>query len=122
MARERLSAFALSAGESGRVCAPPLHKTDCKQTEGAAVASQISGPLPARSRKTRIGSKLFLGEVGILSQSLQSKLLTALRERGIRPAADSEEIYRDFQVIGTTSDLLEELAGEERFRPDRPAA
>src|SRR5688572_10221 len=64
------------------------------------------------------GGTLFLDEVGLLSESVQGKLLTALDERVVRRLGGTRPEPTDCWIIAATSVDLEQARRERHFRED----
>ena len=64
------------------------------------------------------GGTIFLDEIGNLSLSLQSKLLTVLQHRKIQRVGSNTEIPVDFRLICATNMPLNEMVYEKKFRQD----
>jgi len=64
------------------------------------------------------GGTIFLDEIGNLSLSLQSKLLTVLQHRKIQRVGSNVEIPVDFRLICATNMPLNEMVYEKKFRQD----
>lgn len=64
------------------------------------------------------GGTLFLDEVGLLPESPQAKLLTALDERAVRRLGSIRTEPTDCWIIAATSADLEKARKERRFRED----
>lgn len=64
------------------------------------------------------GGTIFLDEIGNLSLSLQSKLLTVLQHRKVQRVGSSKEIPVDFRLICATNMPLHEMVFERKFRQD----
>jgi DNA-binding NtrC family response regulator len=64
------------------------------------------------------GGTIFLDEIGNLSLSLQSKLLTVLQRRKIQRVGSNAEIPVDFRLICATNMPLNEMVYEKKFRQD----
>jgi len=64
------------------------------------------------------GGTIFLDEIGNLSLSLQSKLLTVLQHRKIQRVGSNAEIAVDFRLICATNMPLNEMVYEKKFRQD----
>jgi len=64
------------------------------------------------------GGTIFLDEIGNLSLSLQSKLLTVLQQRKIQRVGSNAEIPVDFRLICATNMPLNEMVYEKTFRQD----
>jgi DNA-binding NtrC family response regulator len=61
---------------------------------------------------------IFLDEIGNLSLSLQSKLLTVLQQRKIQRVGSNAEIPVDFRLICATNMPLNDMIYEKTFRQD----
>ena len=68
--------------------------------------------------QTASGGSLFLDEIGNLSVSLQSKLLTVLQNREITPVGSNRTIPIDVRLISATNKDLDHLIKEGLFRED----
>lgn len=68
--------------------------------------------------QTSSGGVLFLDEIGLLSPSLQAKLLTALEERTVRRIGSTTKETFDSWIISATNADLERGVRERRFRED----
>ncbi len=64
------------------------------------------------------GGTIFLDEIGNLSQSLQSKLLSVLQTRKVVRLGSSKEIPFDVRVICATNMPLYQMVNENKFRQD----
>ena len=64
------------------------------------------------------GGILVLNEVGRLSPSAQSRLLRLVRDREFERIGGQQSVPADVQIIALTSQALEELLAEKRFRTD----
>lgn len=64
------------------------------------------------------GGTIFLDEIGNLSMSLQSKLLTVLQNRKVQRVGSAQEIAADFRLICATNMPLNEMVYEKKFRQD----
>lgn len=64
------------------------------------------------------GGTIFLDEIGNLSMTLQSKLLTVLQNRKIQRVGATQEIPVDFRLICATNMPLNEMVYEKKFRQD----
>jgi DNA-binding NtrC family response regulator len=72
---------------------------------------------PGRFEIASDGS-LFLDEIGNLSLSLQSKLLTVLQRRKVQRVGSGKEIPVNFRLICATNMPLHEMVFEKKFRQD----
>jgi len=74
------------------------------------------------SRKGRFqaasGGSLFLDEIGNLSSTMQSKLLSALQNRKVTPLGSNKEDEIDIRLISATNSNLLNLVDEGLFRED----
>ncbi len=61
---------------------------------------------------------LFLDELGVMSVSLQAKLLRVLQERELERLGDTRTIKVDVRVIAATNADLQQLVGDGLFRED----
>jgi DNA-binding NtrC family response regulator len=61
---------------------------------------------------------IFLDEIGNLSLSLQSKLLTVLQHRTVRRVGSNKDIKVNFRLICATNMPLHEMVYEKTFRQD----
>jgi len=61
---------------------------------------------------------LFLDEVGLLPEGLQTKLLTVLEDRAIRRLGSIRSEAVDIWIISATSEDLESAVDARRFRPE----
>ncbi len=64
------------------------------------------------------GGTLFLDEVGLLSEPLQAKLLTALDDRAVRPLGSTHTEPVDVWIIAATNEHLVGEVRARRFRED----
>jgi DNA-binding NtrC family response regulator len=64
------------------------------------------------------GGTLYLNEIGNLSPSLQSKLLSAIQDRKVTRLGSTREIPVDIRLICATNKPLYELAEKGEFRED----
>lgn len=64
------------------------------------------------------GGTIFLDEIGNLSMSLQSKLLTVLQNRKVQRVGGTQEIPVNFRLICATNMPLNEMVYEKKFRQD----
>jgi DNA-binding NtrC family response regulator len=64
------------------------------------------------------GGTIFLDEIGNLSMSLQSKLLTVLQNRKVQRVGGSQEIPVNFRLICATNMPLNDMVYEKQFRQD----
>ncbi len=64
------------------------------------------------------GGTIFLDEIGNLSPTLQSKLLTVLQNKTVIRVGSSKEIPVDFRLICATNRALHDLAVKLEFRED----
>jgi DNA-binding NtrC family response regulator len=64
------------------------------------------------------GGTIFLDEIGNLSMSLQSKLLTVLQNRKVQRVGGTQEIPVNFRLICATNMPLNDMVYEKKFRQD----
>ncbi|WDP93301.1 MAG: sigma 54-interacting transcriptional regulator [Desulfobacter sp.] len=64
------------------------------------------------------GGTLFLDEIGELSAEAQIRLLRVLQEKEIDRVGGTETIRVNIRIIAATHRNLEQMMGENRFRPD----
>jgi DNA-binding NtrC family response regulator len=64
------------------------------------------------------GGTIFLDEIGNLSMSLQSKLLTVLQNRRVQRVGGTQEIPVNFRLICATNMPLNDMVYEKKFRQD----
>jgi DNA-binding NtrC family response regulator len=80
----------------------------------------FTGAVSARVGRFELAHRgtLFIDEVGLMSLSLQSKLLRALQEREIERVGESRPIKFDARVIAATNSDLRKLVKDGTFRED----
>ena len=80
----------------------------------------FTGAVAARVGRFELAHKgtIFIDEVGLMSLSLQAKLLRALQEREIERVGESRPIKFDARVIAATNSDLKKLVKEGTFRED----
>lgn len=73
-----------------------------------------------RAGRFEVASKgtIFLDELGNLSHSLQSKLLSVLQSRKVVRLGSSKEISIDVRIISATNMPLYQMVSESKFRQD----
>jgi Nif-specific regulatory protein len=64
------------------------------------------------------GGTLYLNEIGAMSGVLQAKLLRALQEKRFERVGGTETLTTDARIVAATSQDLEQLMAEGRFRRD----
>lgn len=64
------------------------------------------------------GGTIFLDEIGNLTMSLQSKLLTVLQNRKVQRVGATQEIPVNFRLICATNMALNDMVYEKKFRQD----
>ncbi len=64
------------------------------------------------------GGTIFLDEIGNLSMSLQSKLLTVLQNRKVQRVGATQETPVNFRLICATNMSLNDMVYEKKFRQD----
>ena len=80
----------------------------------------FTGAVAARVGRFELAHRgtLFIDEVGLMSLSLQSKLLRALQEREIERVGESRPIKFDARVVAATNSDLRKMVKEGTFRED----
>jgi two-component system response regulator PilR (NtrC family) len=80
----------------------------------------FTGAISARVGRFELAHRgtIFIDEVGLMSLSLQSKLLRALQEREIERVGESRPIKFDARVIAATNSDLRKLVKDGTFRED----
>ena len=80
----------------------------------------FTGAVSARVGRFELAHRgtLFIDEVGLMSLSLQSKLLRALQEREIERVGESRPIKFDARVVAATNADLRKMVKEGTFRED----
>ena len=68
--------------------------------------------------QTAFGGSLFLDEIGNISPTMQSKLLSAIQNRVITPLGTSKSIPIDVRLVCATNQNLPELVKQGNFRED----
>ncbi len=61
---------------------------------------------------------IFLDEIGVASQNVQTRLLRVLEEKELMRLGSSETIKVDVRIIAATNNDLEELVATQNFRED----
>ncbi len=64
------------------------------------------------------GGTLLLDEIGSIPEPVQNRLLRVLQEGAVRPVGGQREVPVDVRIIAATSQHLDTLVGEGRFRED----
>ena len=64
------------------------------------------------------GGTLFLDEIGNLPLHLQSKLLSVLEQREVRPVGSDRQVEIDVRLVCATNRKLREMVAEGTFRED----
>jgi len=87
---------------------------------GAAPGAYTGADRKGRDGKFKLadGGTLFLDEVGDMPMAVQAKLLRALQEQEIEALGSNKVVRVDVRVITATSQDLEELVKQGRFRSD----
>ncbi len=87
---------------------------------GAAPGAYTGADRKGRDGKFKLadGGTLFLDEVGDMPMAVQAKLLRALQEQEIEPLGSNRMVKLDVRVITATSQDLEQLVKQGRFRSD----
>lgn len=68
--------------------------------------------------ETASGGSLFLDEIGNLSMTVQSKLLTVIQNREVTRVGANKAVSVDFRLITATNKNLEEMVQKSLFRED----
>ena len=79
--------------------------------------TDAKGEKPGRFEIASDGT-IFLDEIGNLSLSLQSKLLSVLQHRTVRRVGSNKDIHVNFRLICATNLPLHEMVYEKTFRQD----
>lgn len=112
----------------------PLRIVNCSDFEGSELEVELFGSEEATGEATatspvgrveRVGrveqclsGTLVLHEIGRLTSSAQSRLLRLLRDKEFERVGGRTAIAADLQVIALTSQELEQLVDQKRFRTD----
>lgn len=114
--------------QSGPRAAAPFRIVNCLDFAEAELECELFGRDDEHSvgtSTTRVGKVeqgaggiLVLNEVGRLSPAAQSRLLRMLRDREFERVGGTETLKSDVQLIALSSQPLEELVAEKRFRTD----
>lgn len=106
----------------------PLIKVNCAAIPETLLESELfghvkgafTGALTSKKGKFALadGSSIFLDEIGMMSQSLQAKLLRVLQEREFEPLGSERSQRVDVRVIAATNRNLHQLVSEGRFLDD----
>jgi len=84
------------------------------------VRGAFTGAMAHKKGKVEIadGGTVFLDEIGELPLDLQVRLLRLLQEREIEKVGAAQATKVDVRILAATNRDLEQLAEQERFRPD----
>lgn len=106
----------------------PLIKVNCAAIPEGLLESELFGHVrgaftgataPRRGKFALAdGGSIFLDEIGVLSASLQPKLLRVLQEREFEPLGSERTERADVRVIAATNRDLRSLVAEGRFQED----
>lgn len=106
----------------------PFLRLDCKSLSPMLIESELFGYVKGafasavRPKQGLLsladGGTVFIDEIGELSPDLQTKLLRALQEKEIRPAASAKTLPIDVRIIASTSRELELAVQQGVFRRD----
>jgi DNA-binding NtrC family response regulator len=137
-----LNSTVLIAGETGtgkELIARTIHRASSRADERFVAFNSAAIPEPLAEAElfghvkgaftgavgSRVGrfelahhGTLFIDEVGLMSMSLQAKLLRALQEREIERVGDSKTIKFDARIIAATNSDLRKLVRDGLFRED----
>src|SRR5688500_12039978 len=114
--------------ESGPRASAPFVHVNCPAIPESLLEAELFGFergafTDARQAKAGLfqaadGGILFLDEIGLLPESLQAKLLTALEERSVRRLGSTRSEPVDAWVVAATSEDLPAAVRGRRFRED----
>jgi len=106
----------------------PLIKVNCAAIPETLLESELFGHVrgaftgAAASKKGKFaladGGSIFLDEIGMMSPTLQSKLLRVLQEREFEPLGSERTERVDVRVIAATNRDLRQMVGDGRFQED----
>jgi len=106
----------------------PLRIVNCSDFEGPELEVELFGSEETNGDATItthvgrveqcLGGTLVLHEIGRLTSSAQSRLLRLLRDKEFERVGGRSAIAADVQVIALTSQELEQLVDQKRFRTD----
>jgi DNA-binding NtrC family response regulator/tetratricopeptide (TPR) repeat protein len=114
--------------ESGPRASAPFVHVNCPAIPESLLEAELFGFergafTDARQAKAGLfqaadGGILFLDEIGLLPESLQAKLLTALEERSVRRLGSTRSERVDVWIVAATSEDLPAAVKGRRFRED----
>jgi DNA-binding NtrC family response regulator len=106
----------------------PLIKVNCAAIPETLLESELfghvrgafTGALTNKKGKFALadGSSIFLDEIGMMSQTLQAKLLRVLQEREIEPLGSEKSQRVDVRVVAASNRNLRQMVSEGRFLED----
>jgi len=98
----------------------PFVACDCSAVAPERLEAELLGGPPALKGHLLAadGGTLLLNEPGSLPEALQAKLLRAIDERAIRPAAGKDPVPADVRIICSTQVGLEDRVAAGGFRED----
>jgi DNA-binding NtrC family response regulator len=106
----------------------PLVRVNCAALPETLIESELFGHVRGAftgalgTKKGRFaladGGTLLLDEVGVVSQTVQAKLLRVLQEREFEPLGSERTVKVDVRVIAATNRDLQQLVAEGRFLED----
>jgi DNA-binding NtrC family response regulator len=109
-------------------CEMPLIKVNCAAIPETLLESELFGHVrgaftgAATSKKGKFaladGGTIFLDEIGMMSPTLQSKLLRVLQEREFEPLGSERTERVDVRVIAATNRDLRQMVSDGRFQED----
>jgi DNA-binding NtrC family response regulator len=106
----------------------PLIKVNCAAIPETLLESELFGHVrgaftgATSTKKGKFaladGGSIFLDEIGMMSQALQSKLLRVLQEREFEPLGAERSETVDLRVIAATNRDLRQMVADGRFQED----
>jgi DNA-binding NtrC family response regulator len=106
----------------------PLVKVNCAAIPETLLESELfghvrgafTGALTNKKGKFALadGSSIFLDEIGMMSQTLQAKLLRVLQEREFEPLGAERSQRVDVRVIAATNRNLRQMVADGKFLED----
>ncbi|HTW90716.1 MAG TPA: sigma 54-interacting transcriptional regulator [bacterium] len=110
--------------DSGIRAGMPFASVNCAAIPENLLESELLGvgKAGAPGSKGRLGladgGTLFLDEIGAISLAQQSKLMRVLREHALERAGGSKPVSIDVRVVVGTSQPLDQLVAQSKFRED----
>jgi DNA-binding NtrC family response regulator len=106
----------------------PLVRVNCAALPETLIESELFGHVrgaftgAVATKKGRFaladGGSIFLDEIGVISMSVQAKLLRVLQEREFEPLGSEHTVKVDVRVIAATNRNLRQMVVEGRFQED----